>query len=150
MENKKELTAEEAYNKTKALLESYEKGDCLGGNPMCWIEKYASQEVSRALEKQKAEIEILNNANVEQEQIISELEKEVEVLKTSKVNEYAMAQINRVNEVNKTLREALADSIELANVPLNEIDSTHYDRWQKIKSPLSSTSHNSKEETLKK
>lgn len=65
MENRKELTAEQAYEKTKSLLKSYEEGECLGGNPMCWMEKfakdYSSLEVSRALEKQKREIEKLKS-----------------------------------------------------------------------------------------
>ncbi len=43
MTDKKELTAEGAYSKTKKLLRLYSQGDLLGGDPMQYIKKYAEQ-----------------------------------------------------------------------------------------------------------
>jgi len=37
------MTAQEAYDKTTELLKAYESGDLHGGNPMQYIEQFASQ-----------------------------------------------------------------------------------------------------------
>ncbi len=50
------LTAQQAYDKTTALLQAYSDGDCLGGNPMCHIEEYAKQQT----EELQKEIKRLN------------------------------------------------------------------------------------------
>lgn len=37
------MTAQEAYNKTEAILKAYAEGDLHGGNPMQFIEQYARE-----------------------------------------------------------------------------------------------------------
>lgn len=43
------MTPQQAYDKTTDLLRAYERGECLGGNPMGHIEEYADQKFKDAL-----------------------------------------------------------------------------------------------------
>lgn len=49
----KKLTAEEAFDKTVELLESYKNLELLGGNPFMYIDEYADQKHSGLIKRNK-------------------------------------------------------------------------------------------------
>jgi len=45
------MKAQKAFDKTVALIKSYEEGDLLGGDPMCIIKEYGRQKQKKLLKK---------------------------------------------------------------------------------------------------
>lgn len=45
------MKAQKAYDKTVELIKAYEKGDLLGGDPMCWIKAYGQQRQKKLIKK---------------------------------------------------------------------------------------------------
>jgi len=45
------MKAQKAFDKTVAIIKSYEEGDLLGGDPMCIIKEYGRQKQKKLLKK---------------------------------------------------------------------------------------------------
>lgn len=110
MDNKQQLSAKEAYIKTVEILESYYNGDCLGGNPMCWIEEYSNQQNAELI-KENEKLNMVNEKRA----------KEFDDLKTNYLK--TLQKFDMMHEALKEITQLFgSDATERAQQALNKYD----------------------------